>query len=123
MKIKVIDLLNKIAKREQPSHIRMYGRDWYWNNFDGYVTENSLSTTPDAQIYLFSSYRLDFALNKEVEVLEEVEDKEYEDIEEIAMHVVDENGFAENDELFRNTINDLIRNQKKLIERINNASK
>lgn len=113
MKIKVIDLLNKIAKGEQPSHIRMYGRDWYWNNFDGYVTENSLSTTPDAQIYLFSSYRLDFALNKKVEVLEEAEDKGYENIEEITYKP----------RKVQNAINTLIRNQKKIIERINNASK
>jgi hypothetical protein len=74
--MKVIDLLNEIAKGEQPSHIRMYGRDWYWNNYDGYVTEGSLSTTPDAQIYLFSQYRLDFALDKEVEIIGE--DKEIE---------------------------------------------
>ena len=76
--MKVIDLLNEIVKGEQPSHIRMYDRDWYWNNYDGYVTEGSLSTTPDAQIYLFSSYRLDFALDKEVEIIEE--DKEIEEI-------------------------------------------
>ena len=74
--MKVIDLLNKIANGEQPSHIRVYGRDWYWNNYDGYVTKGSLLTTPDAQIYLFGSYRLDFALDKEVEIIEE--DKEIE---------------------------------------------
>ena len=76
--MKVIDLLNEIAKGEQPSHIRVYNRDWYWNNYDGYVTEGSLSTTPDAQIYLFSQYRLDFALDKEVEIIEE--DKEIEKV-------------------------------------------
>lgn len=69
--MRVIDLLNKIAKGKQPSHIRVYNRDWYWNNYDGYVTEGSLSTTPDAQIYLFSQYRLDFVLDKEVEIIEE----------------------------------------------------
>ena len=79
--MKVIDLLNEIAKGEQPSHIRIYDRDWYWNNYDGYVTEGSLSTTPDAQLYLFSSYRLDFALDKEVEIIEE--DKEIEEIKDI----------------------------------------
>lgn len=74
--MKIIDLLNKIANGEQPSHIRIYNRDWYWNNYDGYVTKNSLSTTPDAQIYLFSSYRLDLALDKEVEIIEEEQDIE-----------------------------------------------
>lgn len=76
--MKVIDLLNKIAKSEQPSHIRVYGRDWYWNNYDGYVTKESLTTTPDAQCYLFSQYRLDFTLDKEVEIIEE--NKEIEEL-------------------------------------------
>jgi hypothetical protein len=79
--MKVIDLLNKIANGEQPSHIRIYNRDWYWNNYDGYVTKGSLSTTPDAQIYLFGSYRLDFALDKEVEIIEE--DKKIEKLERV----------------------------------------
>ena len=69
--MKIIDLLNKVANGEQPSHIRVLGIDWYWNNYDGYVTKSSLSTTPDAQIYLFNSYRLGFALDKEVEILDE----------------------------------------------------
>ena len=69
--MKVIDLLNKIAKGEQPKHIRVYDEDWYWNDYDGYVTKWSLSTTPDAQHYLFSQYRLDFVLNKEIEVIED----------------------------------------------------
>src|SRR5574344_441232 len=71
MKIKIIDLLNKMANGEQPSHIRVFGRDWYWNNYDGYVTKSSLSTTHDAQNYLFKSYRLDFALDEKVEIIEE----------------------------------------------------
>ena len=69
--MKVIDLLNKIANGEQPKHIRIYNEDWYWNEYDGYVTKWSLSTTPDAQHYLFGQYRLDFALNKEVEIIED----------------------------------------------------
>src|SRR5574344_3059885 len=69
--MKIIDLLNKMANGEQPSHIRVFGRDWYWNNYDGYVTKSSLSTTPDAQIYLFKSNRLDFILNDEIEIIEE----------------------------------------------------
>ena len=68
--MKIIDLLNKIANGEQPKHIRVYDEDWYWNDYDGYVTKWSLSTTPDAQHYLFSQYRLDFVLNKEVEVID-----------------------------------------------------
>ena len=69
--ITIIDLLNKIANGEQPKHIRIYNEDWYWNDYDGYVTKWSLSTTPDAQHYLFGQYRLDFVLDKEVEIIEE----------------------------------------------------
>ena len=77
--MKVIDLLNKIANGEAPKHIRVYDEDWYWNDYDGYVTKWSLSTTPDAQHYLFNQYRLDFVLDKEVEIIEE--DKKIEKID------------------------------------------
>ena len=69
--MKVIELLNKIANGEAPEHIRIYNEDWYWNNYGGYVTKGSLNTTPDAQHYLFNQYRLDFVLDKEVEIIEE----------------------------------------------------
>ena len=77
--MKIIELLNKIANGEQPKHKRVYNEDWYWNDYDGYVTKWSLSTTPDAQHYLFNQYRLDFVLNEEVEVIEE--DKKIEKID------------------------------------------
>ena len=77
--MKIIDLLNKIANGEAPEHIRIYNEDWYWNNYDGYVTKGSLNTTPDAQHYLFNQYRLDFVLDKEVEIIEE--DKKIEKLE------------------------------------------
>lgn len=72
MKIKIIDLLVKQANNEEmPKHIKVYNEDWYWNDYDGYVNKQSLSTAPDAQIYLAKEYRLDFALNKDVEIIEE----------------------------------------------------
>ena len=74
--MKVVGLINRIYEGTQPKHIRVYNEDWYWNNYDGYVTKESLKTTPDAQTYLFDRYRLMFALDKEVEVLEEEEDKD-----------------------------------------------
>ena len=76
MKITIYELLGLIKDGKQPSHIRVYGIDWYWNNYDGYVTEESLTTTPDAQCYLFSQYRLDFTLDKKVEIIEEKEIEE-----------------------------------------------
>lgn len=69
--MKVVGLINRIYEGTQPKHIRVYNEDWYWNNYDGYVTRESLKTTPDAQTYLFDRYRLMFALDKEVEVLED----------------------------------------------------
>jgi len=74
--MKVIGLINRIYEGTQPQHIRVYNQDWYWNNYDGYVTKESLKTTPDAQTYLFDMYRMMFALDKEVEVIEDNDDLE-----------------------------------------------
>ena len=71
MKITMYELYGKIYDETQPKHIRVYGEDWYWNNYDGYVTKESLKTTPDAQIYLMDKYRTFMNLNQEVEILEE----------------------------------------------------
>ena len=69
--MKVIGLINRIYEGTQPKHIRIYNEDWYWNDYDGYVTKGSLKTTPDAQTYLFDRYRMMFALDNEVEIIEE----------------------------------------------------
>ena len=61
----------KIYDENPPKHIRVYGEDWYWNDYDGYVTKESLKTTPDAQIYLMDRYRTFMNLDKEVEIIEE----------------------------------------------------
>ena len=104
--MKIIDLLNKIANGEQPKHIRVYNEDWFWNDYDGYVTKWSLSTTPDAQHYLFGQYRLDFVLNKEVEIIEE--DKK---ISKLDLYESSENGtlfISKKDEKIQNKINEII---------------
>ena len=69
--MKIIDLINRIHEGTQPSHISFNNEDWYWNNYDGYVTKESLKITPDAQLYLHDRYILMFALDKEVEIIEE----------------------------------------------------
>lgn len=51
--MKIIGLINRIYEGTQPKHIRIYDKDWYWNDYDGYVTKESLKTTPDAQVYLY----------------------------------------------------------------------
>ncbi len=83
MKITMYELYGKIYNETQPKHIRVYGEDWYWNDYDGYVTKESLKTTPDAQCYLMDRYRTFMNLDKEVEILEEKKIPEKLDICEI----------------------------------------
>ncbi len=71
MKITIYELYGKIYDKNPPKHIQVYDEDWYWNDYDGYVTKGSLKTTPDAQIYLMDRYRTFMNLDKEVEIIEE----------------------------------------------------
>ena len=71
MKITMYALYGKIYDENPPKHIKVYGEDWYWNDYDGYVTKESLKTTPDAQIYLMDRYRTFMNLDKEVEIIKE----------------------------------------------------
>ena len=71
MKITMYELYGKIYDENPPKHIKVYGEDWYWNDYDGYVTKESLKTTPDAQIYLMDRYRTFMNLDGEVEIIEE----------------------------------------------------
>lgn len=111
--MKVIDLLNKIANNEikQGTKFKIDGCAYIYNN--GYIAKDDGNKTMEI---FYISQRL---LNDEIEIIEEVEDKEYEDIEEI-----DNNEFcmmnntAEIFELYKR-VDKLIRNQKKIIERLN----
>ena len=71
MKITMYELYGKIYDENPPKHIKVYGEDWYWNDYDGYVTKESLKTTPDTQIYLMDRYRTFMDLDQEVEIIEE----------------------------------------------------
>ena len=71
MKITMYELYGKIYDGNPPKHIKVYDEDWYWNDYDGYVTKESLKTTPDAQSYLMDRYRTFMNLDKEVEIIEE----------------------------------------------------
>ncbi len=71
MKITMYELYRKIYDENPPKHIKVYDEDWYWNDYDGYVTKESLKTTPDAQIYLMDRYRTFMNLDKEVEIIKE----------------------------------------------------
>lgn len=117
-KIKIIDLLNMIAEgKEVPYHIEFNGQDWYWNDFDSYVTKATLLNTPDAQISIFSKYRLEFALNKEVVIVEEDNNKiEY--LEEKDFD--DDIDTDEKCEILREWYQDLKNKQDEIIDKLNN---
>lgn len=110
MKITMYELYGKIYDENPPKHIKVYDEDWYWNDYDGYVTKESLKTTPDAQIYLMDRYRTFMNLDKEVEIIEEPKKIEYEKIEELSCNDYD---------FEKQTINSLIKNQRKLIDEVN----
>ena len=74
MKITMYELLGLIKEGKAPNHIRYNNEDWYWG-YDTYIPKEFLKDTPDVQIYtsLFSRYRLDYCLNKEVDIIEGIE--------------------------------------------------
>jgi hypothetical protein len=100
--MKVIDLLNKIAKGEEvPKNIKYLDEIYEYSNNDKFYYQNG-----------FSMYRNFYSegncLNDEVEIIEVIEDIEYEVIEEITYKP----------RKVQNAINALIRNQNKIIERM-----
>lgn len=110
MKITMYELYGKIYDENPPKHIKVYGEDWYWNDYDGYVTKESLKTTPDAQIYLMDRYRTFMNLDQEVEIIEEP--KKIEKIarcDDVKMtHYGDLYKPTENEEILRIKVNELI---------------
>ena len=102
MKITMYELYGKIYDENPPKHIKVYGEDWYWNDYDGYVTKESLKTTPDAQIYLMDRYRTFMNLDKEVEIIDDEEKK----IKKIDFRAL--NTQKEKNRAMKDTINELI---------------
>ena len=101
MKITMYELYEKIYDKNPPKHIKVYDEDWYWNDYDGYVTKESLNTTFDAQIYLMDRYRTFMNLDKEVEII-----KEPKKIEKIDFRTL--NTQKEKNRAMKDTINKLI---------------
>ena len=108
--MKIIDLLNKIAKGEEvPKKIKYKGDIYIWGNTSEKYYEQERN-------YVYVSFDT-YELNDEIEIIEEVEDKEYEDIEEIPqVEIVD--FLSTGEQMLANKINTLIRNQKKILERL-----
>lgn len=108
--MKIIDLLNKIAKGEEvPKKIRIGIYNFY--KCEKRTSEEDYDYQTEDGEYLInylSEYEyITTYLNDEIEIIEEVEDKEYEDIEEV-----------DSDGRFSRIINALIRNQKYILERL-----
>lgn len=113
MKIKIIDLLNKIANGEEvPKKILLNGIIFEYQG-DDYLYKDE----DKKEHWLFSvSYTdkymwLENFLKAEVEIIEETKKIEYEQIEELTCNEYD---------FEKKTINSLIQNQRKLIDEINN---
>lgn len=125
MKITIYELLGLLKDGKAPKKIKV---DSYILDLVENETNWKLAYIDGYNDYLFVDYHI--TLNDEILVLEEVEDKEYEDIEEIKILTDDTNmnyvandeygklSYANSDLLFANRINVLIRNQKKILERL-----
>lgn len=128
--MKVIDLLNKIAKGEEvPLVIKcedvefaLEDNEYYYENcenHDCYALFDYFAFEKDKKSYEV----LDLEVEEiKEEIIEEVEDKEYEDIEELKIDKIykcdDYQQIYINFKDTWNKINDLIRNQKKIIENL-----
>lgn len=110
MKITIYELLGLIKDGKAPKKIIVDGVYFIW--FEG-----SYRTDDFVKEYISTYFRLENMLNDEIEIIEEVEDKEYENIEEINNAYYHEEQDKIN-EMFKLAINDLIRNQKEIIRQL-----
>lgn len=120
--IKMIDLLYKIANGEEaPKKIRYFGEEFKLAKDNEYYSVHSSRPL----ISYFGEDYLRDELNDEVEIIDE---EEFEDIEEIETsyggdckhRIFESNGVSyEVSPTMKNKINQLIKNQKKIIERLN----
>lgn len=105
MKIKLIDLLKLMLKRKAPKKIKFlefkmtFVETAEWGDYE------------DDNHHKLSDFRLIDCLNDFVEIIEEPKKIEYEQIEELTCNEFD---------FEKKTINSLIKNQRKLIDEINN---
>ena len=111
MKITIYELLGLIKDGKAPKKIRVYGE----------ISNDIFTFNKNADVYydddcntLGYKYNLEVMLDSEIEILEEVEDKEYEDIVEIKIEHIEDTQHL----VIKDTINALIRNQKYILERL-----
>ena len=111
--MKIRDIIIKIANREDvPKRIKWRNKIWLYDDKDQDYTNNG----DYLLAYNFCNHRtLDF-INDEVEIIEEEKEIEFEDIRELTQDAFDDWTEAKR-------INQLIKNQKKLIDVVNELRK
>lgn len=124
--IKIIDLLNKIANGEEvPKMVTANKFEDFEDMIFIYDKDIQDYKSKDCD-YLFEMiFNRGFPiLNKEVEILDEEDEfEDIENIEEISINKVNDNSIYDNECLYVKTINQLIKNQKKIIERLKEEGK
>ena len=127
MKITIYELLGLIKDGKAPKRIkdvatgRIYNYDDAWKDYGN----------EDNEYYLMDQVRIIDWLEFEIEIIEEVEDKEYEDIDIINGDYIVPNTPATENEAYimacflahEQIINALIRNQKYILERLDKNEK
>ncbi len=109
MKIKIIDLLAKIANKEEAPEKIMYNNKLY-QRFHNPWNELYYYQVPGNSDFLLEQLASTSDLNDYIEVIEEDKKIEFIEIEELTCGAYD---------FEKQTINLLIKNQKKLIDEIN----
>lgn len=110
MKIKMIDLLSKIANNEEVPKKIKYKNEIY-ERYQNITTNNLYYyQVPNKCKFLIDQLSSAIDLLDEVEIIEEPKKIEYEQIEELSCNEYD---------FEKKTINSLIKNQRKLIDEVN----
>lgn len=118
--MKIIDLLNKIAKGEEVPN-------FWWNGCIHKIEKDGRGTIKIFDTYCKKYKKIELEqLNDEIKIIEEVEDKEYEDIDyadnlEQGEYIDYANDYEVKFDIVKNRklINALIRNQKYILEQLN----
>jgi len=118
MKITIYELLGLIKNGKAPKEIEFNGERYiYDNEINDYEKINETE-------FLFDFYNATGILTDELKIIEEVEDKEYEDIGELKIENIykcdDYQQIYINFKETWNKINALIKNQKKIMNELKN---
>ena len=106
--MKIIDLLNKISKGEEvPRKIK-------WDEEEFICGKNRIYRNEADEPLVYNLLPSGENLNDEIKIIEEVEDKEYEELEKLEIQHIEDTQHL----IMKDTINALIRNQKKILERL-----